>query len=64
MNKRKLVFGFEFEVQFPPKIAVAMTPYTPERVQMDPAGADPDCSGRSSSISQILRESVHKSFEK
>ena len=28
------------------------------------AGADPDCSERSSSISQIFRESVHKSFEK
>ena len=36
MNKRKLVFGFEFEVQFPPNIAVAMTPFSPERVQMDP----------------------------
>ena len=28
------------------------------------SGADPDCSERSSSISQILWESVHKNFEK
>ena len=34
------------------------------QVMMIIAGADPDCSERSSSISQILRESVHNSFEK